>query len=73
MIRLTFEFPTPSHAETFAEELLDGTTTRHHRVVEAEVLDAEDCRQLARRHGGREGTLNRTLRATSDGMKGKRR
>jgi hypothetical protein len=54
MTRLTFEFPTPSHAETFAEELLDGTTTRHHRVVEVEALDAQDCRELARRHGGRE-------------------
>jgi hypothetical protein len=34
--------------------LLDGTTTRHHRVVEVEALDAQDCRELAQRHGGRE-------------------
>ena len=54
MIRLTFEFPAPSAASNFAEEFLDGTTTQHHRVVEVEALDAQECRDLARRHGGRE-------------------
>jgi hypothetical protein len=52
--RLTFEFPTPTAAETFAEELLVGTTTRHHRVVEVEPCDERECRELARQHGGRE-------------------
>lgn len=53
MIRLTFEFPTPTAAETFSSELFD-VSVRHHRVVEVETWDVEDCREVARRHGGRE-------------------
>ena len=36
MTRLTFEFPTPCHAETFAQESLESSV-RHHRVVEVET------------------------------------
>jgi hypothetical protein len=51
--RLTFEFPTPGHAADFADECLD-VSVRHHRVVEVEPCDEQECRELARQHGGRE-------------------
>ena len=53
MTRLTFEFPTPCHAETFAQESLESSV-RHHRVVEVETRQEGECRELARQHGGRE-------------------
>ena len=51
MNRLTFEFPTPVSAAAFAE---DSGGTQQHRVVDVETRDEEECRELARRHGGRE-------------------